>query len=129
MKIRLGYDIAFETPQEVAVVAMLHVHPTRVPDLLEPDVLETNAGVTQEEYVDSFGNLCTRLAAPAGELQLRGSTLIEDSGKPDALGVGAVEHAVAELATRECGSFRAEAFFLYLSKSGRYVKLAEFPLS
>ena len=45
MKIRLGYDIAFETPREVAMVAMLHVHPSRIPDLLEPDTLETNTGV------------------------------------------------------------------------------------
>jgi transglutaminase-like putative cysteine protease len=99
MKIRLGYDIAFETPQEVAVVAMLHVHPSRMPDLLEPDVLETSAGVTKDEYVDSFGNRCTRLVAPAGELQLRGSTLIVDSGDPDAPGVSAVEHPVAALPT------------------------------
>jgi transglutaminase-like putative cysteine protease len=99
MKIRLGYDIAFETPQEVAVVAMLHVHPTRAADLLEPDELETNAGVTKNEYVDSFGNRCTRLVAPTGELQLRGSTLIVDSGKPDVAGEGAAEHPVAELPT------------------------------
>jgi transglutaminase-like putative cysteine protease len=99
MKIRLGYDIAFETPHEVAMVAMLHVHPSRVPDLREPDVLETNAGVTKDEYVDSFGNRCTRLVAPAGELQLRGSTLIVDSGLPDATGEGAAEHPVAVLPT------------------------------
>ncbi len=99
MKIRLGYDIAFETPREVAVVAMLHVHPTRVPDLLEPDVLHTNAGVARDEYVDSFGNRCTRLVAPAGELELRASTLIEDSGLPDPVGMDAVEHPVAELPT------------------------------
>ena len=99
MKIRLGYDIAFETPQEVAVVALLHVHPTRAADLLEPDELETNGGVTRDEYVDSFGNRCTRLVAPAGELQLRGSTLIVDSGKPDATGEGAAEHPVAKLPT------------------------------
>ena len=99
MKIRLGYDISFEVPQRVAVVAMLHVHPTRMPNLLEPDALETNADVTQEEYIDSFGNLCTRLVVPAGELQLRGSTLFEDSGEPDPQGVGAVEHPVSELPT------------------------------
>lgn len=97
MKIRLGYDIAFDVPQPVALVAMLHVHPTRVPDLLEPDVLETNAGVTKEEYVDSFGNLCTRLLAPMGELHLHGATLIHDSGEPDAVGPGAEEHPVSEL--------------------------------
>jgi transglutaminase-like putative cysteine protease len=99
MKIRLGYDIAFETPREVAMVAMLHVHPSRVPDLLEPDVLETNNGVGRDEYVDSFGNRCTRLVAPPGELELRASTLIEDSGLPDAAGTNAVEHPVAELPT------------------------------
>lgn len=99
MKIRLGYDITFETPQPVAMVAMLHVHPTRAPDLLEPDVLETNSGVTKDEYVDSFGNRCTRLVTPAGELQLRGTTLIADSGEPDAPGEGAEEHPVAELPT------------------------------
>jgi transglutaminase-like putative cysteine protease len=99
MKIRLGYDIAFETPREVAVVALLHVHPTRVPDLLEPDVLHTNDGVARDEYVDSFGNRCTRLVVPAGELELRASTLIEDSGLPDAAGTNAVEHPVAELPT------------------------------
>jgi transglutaminase-like putative cysteine protease len=99
MKIRLGYDIAFETPREVAMVAMLHVHPTRVPDLLEPDVLETGEGVVKDEYVDSFGNRCTRLLAPTGELELRASTLIEDSGLPDAVGTNAAELPVAELPT------------------------------
>jgi transglutaminase-like putative cysteine protease len=99
MKIRLGYDIAFETPHEVAMVALLHVHPSRMPDLLEPDELETNEGVARDEYVDSFGNRCTRLVAPAGELQLRASTVIEDSGLPDPAGTDAVEHPVAELPT------------------------------
>jgi transglutaminase-like putative cysteine protease len=99
MKIRLGYDIAFETPREVAMVAMLHVHPSRVPDLLEPDELETSDGVVKDEYVDSFGNRCTRLVAPPGELRLQASTLIEDSGLPDAVGTDAVEHPVAELPT------------------------------
>ena len=99
MKIRLGYDIAFETPREVAMVAMLHVHPSRIPDLLEPDTLETNAGVVKDEYVDSFGNRCTRLVAPQGELRLSATTLIEDSGLPDAAGTYAVEHPVGELPT------------------------------
>jgi transglutaminase-like putative cysteine protease len=99
MKIRLGYDIAFETPREVAMVALLHVHPSRVPDLLEPDELETSDGVVKDEYVDSFGNRCTRLVAPPGELALRASTLIEDSGLLDAVGTGAAEIPVAELPT------------------------------
>ena len=97
MKIRLGYDMVFAIPRELAMVAMLHVHPTRMPDLLEPDVLEVNAGVVKDEFVDGFGNLCSLLEVPAGELYLRGTTLIEDSGKPDAAGEGAEEHPVMKL--------------------------------
>jgi transglutaminase-like putative cysteine protease len=99
MKIRLGYDIIFETPHDVAMVAMLHVHPARIPDLLEPDVLEVDAGVKKHEYVDGFGNLCDRLVVPAGELHLRGTTLIEDNGMPDAAGEDATELPVADLPT------------------------------
>jgi 2'-5' RNA ligase len=35
---------------------------------------------------------------------------------------------VEQLATNDFGTFRAESFFLYLSKDGRYSKLEEFPL-
>ena len=97
--IRLGYDIVFDTPSDVAMVAMLYVHPSRTQDLREPDTLTTSAGVVQDEYIDSFGNRCARLVVPAGELQLQGSTLIEDSGAPDPVGWDAREHPVAELPT------------------------------
>ncbi len=40
MLIRLGYDIGFNIPAPVTIVAMLHVHPSREPDLLEPDELK-----------------------------------------------------------------------------------------
>ena len=99
MKIRLGYDIVFDTPAELAMVAMLYVHPSRVEDLREPDALVTSAGVEKDDYTDSFGNRCARLVAPAGELRLQGSTLVEDSGRPDVIPWDAVEHPVAELPT------------------------------
>ena len=97
MKIRLGYDMVFTIPYEIAVVAMLHVHPTRIPDLLEPDILEVNAGVVKDMYRDGFGNICSRLGVPAGELHLHGTTLIEDTGEPDATGKGAEECPVSKL--------------------------------
>ncbi|HEV2486300.1 MAG TPA: hypothetical protein VGT08_12280 [Terracidiphilus sp.] len=39
MFIRLAYDIQFDIPTTVAMVALLNVHPSRVHDLLEPDEL------------------------------------------------------------------------------------------
>jgi transglutaminase-like putative cysteine protease len=97
MRIRLGYDIQFELPVSVPVVAMLNVHPSRACDLLEPDLLRIEPDVQQEHYIDSFGNLCSRFTAPAGSLRLWNSTLIEDSGEADPSDRTAREIPVADL--------------------------------
>ena len=88
MLIRLGYDIRFELPAPVPMVAMLNVHPSRANDLRQPDELKVDPTVAVEQYVDGFGNICCRLTAPAGPLRLWNSTLIEDSGQPDAQNCG-----------------------------------------
>jgi transglutaminase-like putative cysteine protease len=97
MLIRLGYDIRFDIDQPVPMVAILSVHPTRRPDLQEPDRVQLDPAVATEEYVDSFGNICTRFLAPAGSLRLANSTLIVDSGEPDAVNTHASEMPVQEL--------------------------------
>jgi transglutaminase-like putative cysteine protease len=97
MLIRLGYDIQFEIPEAVAMVGMLHVHPSRVPDLREPDEVRISPEVKVESYIDSYGNRCARWLAPAGALHLSGSTVIEDPGTPDEIDPDAQEHPVNEL--------------------------------
>jgi transglutaminase-like putative cysteine protease len=95
--IRLGFDIQFELPVPVAMIALFHVHPTRRADLREPDEPQITPSIPIEEYEDSFGNICTRFTAPAGMLQLSHSTLIEDSGAPDAVNFGARQMPVEDL--------------------------------
>jgi len=97
MFIRLGYDIQFEIPAAVAMVAILHVHPSRVADLREPDELVIEPAAKTTTYIDSYGNRCTRFQAPAGSLRLSCTTLIEDSAEPDAVNLNAREHPVNEL--------------------------------
>lgn len=80
MKIRLGYDIGYTLPQPTPMVLMLSVHPSRAGDLLEPDEIQTEPALPVHYYIDSFGNRCARIHAPAGHLRLYGSTLIEDCG-------------------------------------------------
>jgi transglutaminase-like putative cysteine protease len=99
MLIRLGYHIELEIAQEMAVVAVLNVHPSRIPDLREPDEIHTSPEVAQEQYVDSFGNVCTRITAARGPLRLWSSTLIEDSGEPDPVDWSASQLPVGELPT------------------------------
>ncbi len=97
MLIRLGYDIQFQIPQAVPMVALLNVHPSREKDLREPDELHVEPETPVEKYLDSFGNRCCRFLAPAGTLRLANSTLIEDSGEPDPQHPGARELPVEEL--------------------------------
>jgi len=97
MLIRLGYDIEFNLPQSVALVALLNVHPSREADLREPDQLHIEPQVRADQYVDRFGNRCTRFLAPQGRLRLWNSTLIQDSGNQDQVNFMARQHPVQEL--------------------------------
>jgi transglutaminase-like putative cysteine protease len=97
MLIRLGYDIRFDISQAVPMVAILNVHPDRRHDLQEPDRVRVDPPVATEEYMDSFGNLCTRFLAPAGTVSLTNSTLISDSGDLDPVKTDAREVPIEEL--------------------------------
>jgi transglutaminase-like putative cysteine protease len=97
MLIRLGYDIRFDIPSPTAIVALLNIHPSRVDDLREPDEVRTSPELRTTSYVDCFGNRCCRLLAPQGAIQLWNSTLIEDSGLPDAQNPEAKETPVDSL--------------------------------
>jgi transglutaminase-like putative cysteine protease len=97
MLIRLGYDIQFQIPTTVAMVALLSVHPSRAGDLLEPDELKTEPELEITHYVDGFGNRCSRFVAPPGVLRLSGSTLIRNSDEPDEVNFSARETPVGDL--------------------------------
>ena len=61
MLIRLGYDIQFDIPAPVDMVGVLHVHPSRVQDLREPDELSVTPEVRPRPT-----RTATAIAAPAG---------------------------------------------------------------
>jgi hypothetical protein len=70
MLIKIGFEIALRFPIPTPVIYLLHVHPSRRPDLVEPERLSTEPALPIEEYHDSFGNHRGRLYAPAGTLRL-----------------------------------------------------------
>jgi transglutaminase-like putative cysteine protease len=97
MLIRLGYEFQFHLPQPVPLLLLLYVHPSRAGSLRRPDRVRTDPHVPVEEFLDSFGNRCGRILAPAGSLRLWNDTLIEDSGAPDPVCPDAVQHPVETL--------------------------------
>lgn len=97
MLIKLGYEIELQLSIPMAVIAVLNVHPSRIKDLRASAALQISPSCTAEEYIDCFGNICTRIDAPQGPLRLSGSTLIEDSGKPDPTDAQASQIAISNL--------------------------------
>ncbi|MDE1175967.1 MAG: transglutaminase family protein [Edaphobacter sp.] len=104
MLIRSEYDIQFHLPAALSIVAMLRLHPSldgahREGESLsiEHIDLDTKRELEGHEYVDSFGNRCTRFSAPAGALRLAGSSLIEIEPTPDENGFGTDQHPVEGL--------------------------------
>ncbi|MEA1835188.1 transglutaminase family protein, partial [Methylobacterium durans] len=70
MKIRTGFDIAFEASQPTPMLLALSVHPTRLPDLLTPHAIRFDPPIPSRDYADMFGNTCTRILAPPARLTI-----------------------------------------------------------
>jgi len=97
MKIHVGYQIAYECPQPTPMLLMLHVHPSRAPDLITVDDIRFNPPIEHRQYRDGFGNICTRVLAPAGRLEISADFLIQDTGMPDLVVPDAAQTPVEQL--------------------------------
>ncbi|HWF01106.1 MAG TPA: transglutaminase family protein [Caulobacteraceae bacterium] len=97
MEIRAGYDLIYRFPAPTPILLMLSVRPERQADLITPDLMRLDPSVPVRRYLDSFGNLCTRLLAPAGELRIAADFRIADSGDPEPVAPDACQHPVDEL--------------------------------
>jgi transglutaminase-like putative cysteine protease len=83
VEIRAGYDIAFQCFQDTPMILMLSIDPAREKDLLSEHSIQFSPNMPSRNYVDMFGNTCTRIVAPAGLIEIRNDFLISDSGLPD----------------------------------------------
>jgi transglutaminase-like putative cysteine protease len=97
VQIRFGYELTYAFPQPTPMILLLRVHPSRERDLVRADDIHTTPSLALQDYVDSFGNRCTRLTAEAGRLVISTDGLIEDSGQREPCDFFAVEHDVASL--------------------------------
>ncbi|AWI74365.1 transglutaminase [Parazoarcus communis] len=97
MKIRVGYELIYDCPQPTPMILSLNVHFSRASDLIIPDHLITDPSVPVTAYRDRFGNWCTRIVAPKGQIRLTADALINDTGEPDPVVPGARQVPVQEL--------------------------------
>jgi transglutaminase-like putative cysteine protease len=97
MQIKAGYRIAFDCPQPTPMLLMLSVHPSRLPDLDRPHEIQFDPPIPAHSYEDGFGNICTRIVAPAGLTTFSTEFIVQDSGAPDIIAPDAPQIPVEDL--------------------------------
>ncbi|WP_027388936.1 transglutaminase-like domain-containing protein [Chrysiogenes arsenatis] len=97
MQIRVGYELEYSCPQPTPMILTLNVHSSRVADLVSVDHITTVPAVPLDQYRDGFGNWCSRLVAPEGDIRISTSAVIRDSGLPDEVDIFAQQHPIEDL--------------------------------
>ncbi|WP_435007266.1 transglutaminase-like domain-containing protein [Tundrisphaera lichenicola] len=97
MLIRIGFEIAFEVPAPAPMVLALDTRPEWDHAIRRPGGLQVEPRVPIYRYDDSFGNRCIRLIAPPGRFTLWDDAIVEDSGLPDEVAPGAIQHPIQDL--------------------------------
>ena len=97
MLIRAGYDIGLSTAFAVPMLANLSVHPSRNKDLRTAQRIMTTPDVPMYDYLDSFGNTCTRLTVPPGGITISCGFVIEDRFLPDEVAPDAQQVPIKDL--------------------------------
>ena len=96
MLIRAGHELKFAASAPLSMLLLLHVHPSRQ-RLIQRQSFRILPEMPADEFTDSFGNRCTRIAAPAGEITLTADYLVTDTGELDEVNVNARQHEVDAL--------------------------------
>lgn len=99
MRIRCGYEIAYDCVAPTPMFLMLSVHPERAGDIVEPREIGFKAPlpVVAKDYVDGFGNTCTRIVAPEGRTTIHTEFVVHDPGTPDPATPDAEQHPIEDL--------------------------------
>ena len=97
MQIRIGYEMVYECPQPTPMILMLNIHYSRVSEVVVPDHLLTDPVVPLTAYRDGFGNWCSRIVAPRGDIRIFADGVVRDSGLPEEIAHDAQQLAVQDL--------------------------------
>jgi transglutaminase-like putative cysteine protease len=97
MLIRCGYALTFDCPTPTPMLAQLSLHPSRNKDLRTSQRILCSPDIPLYNYVDTFGNTCTRLVTPPGTLTLSADFVVYDPGTTDAYAPDAQQIAVEAL--------------------------------
>lgn len=97
MLIHVGYEVEFQFEKPTPLLALGWINPTLADRLRKNEQFMVRPIVAIRDYVDVFGNRCSRMVVPAGRVTLGNDAIVEDSGSPDIQVTTARQHLVEEL--------------------------------
>ena len=97
MQIRIGYDIVYACAQPTPMILTLDIHSSRMNDVVVPAHLMTDPAVPVVAYRDGFGNWCSRIVAPRGDIRIFADGVVRDSGRVDDVATEAQQIPLQEL--------------------------------
>jgi transglutaminase-like putative cysteine protease len=103
MRIRVGYEFIYSFPQPTPMILTVSIHYSRACDIIVPDRLTTDPLVPVSTFRDGFGNLCSRIVAPAGQIRIKSTGLVRDTGLLDVVVPYTQQHAVKDLPEETLG--------------------------
>ena len=96
MLLRVAFDIQLSASGPTPLILALSPHPDEM-HRLSAAPLQANPDLPIHWYRDAFGNERGRLVMPEGHLRLTWEGLATDSGRPDDVDLGAMQHPVEDL--------------------------------
>ena len=118
MRIHVGYDIRFQVPLPTPMQLLLNIYPNRY-RFAQPEAIHIYPQVQRDTFSDTFGNIATRLLAPAGQLRLVNAAIVETDGLADKIDWSATQIPVQQLPIDTLS-------FLHASRYCEVDKLTEF---
>ena len=97
MKIRAGFEIAYDCPQPTPMILQVSVHPSRQADLITWDGIKIEPGDPRQHLSRHLRQLLPRHPRAAGRLTLSTDFLVQDSGELDPVVPDAMAHMLEEL--------------------------------
>jgi len=97
MLIRVGYEVEFVFEKVTPVLVLGSIHSSILSKIRKPECLVIEPTVPVKEYLDGYGNRCSRMVVPAGRVILKNDAIVEDSGQTDVQAPNALQHAVEDL--------------------------------
>lgn len=83
LRMRIGFEMHFELSAPTTMVLMLYTHPEIASRLDRAEHFRIERPLPIENFIDTFGNRCARIHAPAGYLHITHEARYQDTYLPE----------------------------------------------